>query len=157
MASICQAIACPHCGCAATEDEYYKIGEKFIWCFRCGYSYYKTINYEDDNDAVYNELAYEGHGVFYMVSKNGKRKNDGRRILNRPLSEQEIVEFIDELQDEDVDLTNSYFVTYENGSFTTIAGTPPEDFYMPFNDYKAKIGEGNMEVIVPIASLDSDE
>ncbi|TFJ91997.1 hypothetical protein [Lentibacillus salicampi] len=150
MGSICQSIACPHCGCSATEDDYYKTGERFIWCFRCGYTYYKTIDYTVGDVTPYNETEYKGHGMFYLVSKGKKRENDGRRILNRPLTEQEMNDFKAELQDEAVDLEKSYFVMYENGTFTTIAGNPPDDFYLPFDVYKNRVGKDNMEVIVPI-------
>ncbi|SFB30536.1 hypothetical protein SAMN04488072_11481 [Lentibacillus halodurans] len=153
MASVCSAIACPHCGCCATEDDHYKTGEKFIWCYRCGYSYYKTIDHVENHVPIYSETVYEGHGMFLLVSKDEKRETDGRRILNRPLTEQEMQAFQDAFQDDDVDLEKSYFVTYENGEFTTIAGTVPEDFYLPFEEYKIKRGEDNLEVIVPIESL----
>ncbi|RYG73347.1 hypothetical protein EU245_06555 [Lentibacillus lipolyticus] len=153
MASIYSGIACPHCGCCATEDDYYKTGEKFIWCFRCGYSFYRTIDYFDGNNPVYNETEHEGYGMVFVVSKDEETDDDGRTILNRPLSDKEMDEFKQLFLKENVDLKKSYFVTYENGEFTTIAGTPPEDFYIAFEDYKAKMGEGNLELIVPVPSL----
>ncbi|WP_106497322.1 hypothetical protein [Lentibacillus sp. Marseille-P4043] len=62
MASTYSAIVCPHCGCCATEDYYYSTDETLIWCYRCGYSYQKTIDHwKDENTPVFQENEYKGH------------------------------------------------------------------------------------------------
>lgn len=53
MASIIQPIGCPHCSCSATEDFYYKMGEEFIWCFRCGYYEKNQAYYDSGKNEVY--------------------------------------------------------------------------------------------------------
>ncbi|GGB34199.1 hypothetical protein F3157_05070 [Virgibacillus dakarensis] len=149
MASTYSAIACPHCGCCATEDYYYKTWEKFIWCYRCGYSYEKTIDYwKNANEPVYSEREYKGHGMC-LVHKRDKK--GFRKILHRTLTSEETSECLKAFLDEDVDLKESYFVTFENGIFTTLAGTPPKDFYLPYDEYKEKKEANNqqLEIILP--------
>lgn len=152
MASTYSAIACPHCGCCATEDDYYKSDEKLVWCYRCGYTFYRTIVNWVDNRAIFDETVYEGHGMLLLVKKDGEPE---RRILNRALTSKEMKEFSDAFLKDDVDLKKSYFVTYEDGVFTTIAGTTQEDFYLSFEEYKEKMGgkEEDLEIIVPVSSL----
>ncbi|WP_249869973.1 hypothetical protein [Oceanobacillus saliphilus] len=148
MASTYSAISCPHCNCCATKDDYYKTGEKFILCYRCGYSCSRTFDYLNGNEPVYQENEYKGHGVCLV------RKQDGtgtRNFFQRHLSSEEITKNIEALSEEGVDIENSYFVLFKNGVFKTLAGNPPEDFYLSFEDYKKKREENNqqLEVIVP--------
>ncbi|GAB3798460.1 hypothetical protein [Virgibacillus kimchii] len=151
MASIIQAIACPHCNCSATEDFYYKMGEKFIWCFRCGYYYEKIQDYydSDKNKIYYKENEYQGYGIFRLEKEDEESQ---QIIFHEPLNEKEIHSFTLQMQEEGVLLENSYFVLFENGEFQFLAGNPPEDFYLSFEDYKQKQEENgkNIVTILPL-------
>lgn len=143
MASFLSAIACPHCGCCSTEDDYYKLGEKFIWCFRCGYYYEKAVHLNESDEWVYSEKEYKGFGILCLYKEKEK---ESKTIFHRRLSSQEISDFSAEFSQEDVDLEKSYFVLYEDGEFTIVAGSLPNDFYIPFYDYK-ELKEANGEQV----------
>lgn len=149
MASTYSAIACPHCGCCATEDNYYKIGELFIWCYRCGYTYEKIIDYWNENEPVFLEKEYKGYGICRLHKENGGGFN---KILQRPLSSEEVNEYLDAFRKVDADLEKSYFTIFEEGEFQTLAGNPPEDFYLSFEAYKKKMeaNDQQLEIIVPV-------
>jgi len=147
MASIIQAIACPHCSCCATEDFYYKMGDKFIWCFRCGYYYEKTQAYYDSekNKIYFKENEYIGYGIFRIKKENDDEAQ--QTIFHEPLNEEEIHSFTLLMQEEDVLLEDSYFVLYKNDNFHFIAGSPPEDFYLPFEEYEQKQEENGKSIM----------
>lgn len=70
MGSVLQEIDCPRCGQEATSDFYYKTGEEYVHCQRCGYSYSATIINRDkklseltDEDWQIDELK-EPYGFF---------------------------------------------------------------------------------------------
>lgn len=139
MASTYSAIACPHCSCCAMEDCYYKIGERFIQCYRCGYTYIKIINYWNENTPLFMEKEYKGYGVLLVRKVDGKGV---RNFIQRPLSSEEVTENLEAFLEKDTDLEESYFVLFENGVFTTLSGNPPEDYYLSFEEYKNR-REGN--------------
>lgn len=147
MGSIYSAVECPQCACSATEDYYYKSNEKYIWCYRCGYSYENIIEeWEDANIPIYKKTIHEGHGMCVVVKKGGKGK---RIILNSAPTEKQIEKYLNYFEDSDVDVEKSYLVIFENNEFKTIAGVSPDNFYLPFESYK----EDEREVIVPVNSL----
>ncbi|HLR51518.1 MAG TPA: hypothetical protein VK072_01405 [Candidatus Avamphibacillus sp.] len=149
MASNYSAIACPHCNCCATEDDYYKTGEKFICCFRCGYNYEKIItSWKGDAEPVFTEKEQKGYGVCRVQKLDGKRST---KIYNRPLTNEEIIKQATEFLNEDINRDESYFVIYRDNEFLTLAGTPPKNFYIPFEEYKKDRESNNqqLEIIVP--------
>ncbi|WP_227937759.1 hypothetical protein [Alkalihalobacillus deserti] len=114
MASIYSAIKCPYCGRSAFEDDYYKSDEKYISCLRCGFNYSKTMKEGINNLFEYEEDRQEGHGVFSLVKKDGKRE---MRMLNYHLTNNDIDKYKKTFLEKDVDQEKSYLVTYEAETF----------------------------------------
>jgi Zn ribbon nucleic-acid-binding protein len=52
MGSIIDYIACPNCGQEAYNDYYYKTGEEYINCQKCGYHYSATYKTDDKGKFV---------------------------------------------------------------------------------------------------------
>jgi len=148
LASTYSAIACPHCGCCATQDYYYKTLEKFIYCFRCGYNYEKIITSWEGNKPIFTQKEQKGYGVCRIQKLDGERST---KIYNRPLSSEEIIKVATGFLHEDVNTDESYFVIFKDNEFLTLAGTPPKDFYIPFEEYKKDRESNNqqLEIIVP--------
>lgn len=153
MASIGFAIECPHCGRSAFEESYYKTWETFICCYRCGYNYSRTIKHESNNDIDYKESEHKGHGIVLLVNKDKTRE---LTMLNCTLLEKEIEAYKEEFLDENIDLESSHFIIYENGVFTTLLGSPTDNFQLSFEKYKEKMINKykdvyeDMEFMVPI-------
>lgn len=151
MASTISAIACPHCGCCATLDDQYKLDNKIIWCFRCGYYYEKVTKYIGDTDEFcIEENEYEGYGRYALVTKDGETKD--YILFHQKLSDEDIQSYLNKMQKSDVDLEQSYLVLFVDGEFQFLAGTIKEDFYLPFEEYKVKCEEKgeNVEIIIPV-------
>src|SRR5699024_11597778 len=71
-------------------------------------------------------------------------------LFRSPLADGEVQEYLDAFLKDDVNLEKSYFVTFEDGIFTTLAGNPPEDFYQPFETYKQQreANHQQLEIII---------
>lgn len=138
MASILFAVKCPHCGRSAFADDYYKTGEKFICCRRCGYNYSKLIKYETENSIEYKEIEWEGYGVILIVNKNGSRE---WTVFNYEITTGEIEELNKAITAEDVEQSQSYFVIFKDGKFTILFGNPTENFHLSFEEYTKKMAE----------------
>ncbi|MFE1242544.1 hypothetical protein ACFW35_00305 [Fictibacillus sp. NPDC058756] len=77
------------------------------------------------------------------------------QLFNSTVTEKQIEENKNIFMKEDTDKDRSYFVTFHNGVFNVISGTPPENFHLPFEEYKEKMRKkyGDFEyfdVLVPI-------
>lgn len=153
LASLGYAIKCPHCERSAFEENYYKTDETYIACYRCGYNYRRTMKEEIDGYIEHEEVEYNGFGVILLVKKNQFRE---LIMINDPMMEEEIESYKARFTAEDVDLENSYFVTFIDGVFTVLLGTPSENFHLPFQEYKEKMlmkykGKyDDMDLFVPI-------
>lgn len=55
MGSIMSEIECPNCGLDAVEDYYYKTGEQYVICQKCGYNYRAEIKDWKDGEPVWVE------------------------------------------------------------------------------------------------------
>lgn len=135
MASIYSAIECPHCGRTAIVDDYYKIGERFICCDRCGYSYSRVIERETDGTIDYKEESVGGHGVFMLVKKEGSGKIV---VLDREIDADTFDKYSKEYFTDEVDQDSSYLLTYTDGVFSTLLGKLPEDYLLPFKESQEK-------------------
>ena len=138
MASNISAIKCPHCGRSAIEDDYYKIDEKTIICYRCGYYYSKKINDFTTSPIEFIEEEYEGGGVFILVKKDGDKQVT---IFDGEIPRESFNEYQKEFLQDDVDQEKSFLTTYKEGIFTIHCGTPSENFHLPFEEYKVKMQE----------------
>lgn len=111
MGSVLSEIECPQCGCEeCSSDFYYKSGEEYIFCVRCGYSYTNDIVNRDLYDKSENwtpqfkTTEKNGMGVFkYSSTGSGYaitgiyKKNDAKSMSKDILkhneeSEDKIVE-----------------------------------------------------------------
>lgn len=136
MASNIYALKCPCCGRSAFEDYYYKSGEQYTFCLRCGFNYTKTIkNYTVEN-IEYREEKNDGHGVFILVNKDGSRKN---MMLNSNITDEQLEKYKASFMDDNVNQEKSYLVSYKDGVFTILLGNPSENFYLPFEEYREKV------------------
>ena len=152
MASNIFARECPQCGRSAIEDNYYKSGETYIVCYRCGYSYSKKIVKRTKSSVEYKEVEFEGYGVISIVKKDGDRTV---MMIDSILTLEEIDNYRDDLSKDDIDQKKSFMVTYNEGVFTIKYGTPSKNFHLPFEQYKAKMikkyGEDEYsDILVPI-------
>jgi hypothetical protein len=145
------ALKCPCCGRSAIEDYYYRTGEKYTFCIRCGYNYSKTIENETANSIEYGEEKYDGHGVFVLANKDGSCK---RMLLNSRITYEKLEEYTASFKEENVIQEKSYLVTHKDGEFTILLGNPPENFHLSFEEYRekmfAKYGVPEYEFMVPI-------
>lgn len=151
MASNIYAIKCPCCGRSAIEDHYYKTGEQYTFCPRCGYNYSKTIKTYTDKGIEYIEEENNGHGVFILAYKDGSRQNT---LIDTPISDEALEEYKESLRQDSVNLEKSYLVLYKDGIFNVLAGHPPDNFYLSFEEYRekmfAKYGIPDYDFMVPI-------
>lgn len=151
MASIMYAIKCPGCERSAFVDDYYKTNEKYIFCMMCGYYYTKTIEKYIENSIKYKEEECKGYGMFVLENKDGSCE---KVILNDSLTVAQLEELKASLMEGDVNQEKSYLISFENGVFTILFGTPPENFHLSFEEYRkkmiAKYGVPEYGFMVPI-------
>lgn len=139
MASIIFARECPQCGRSAVEDNYYKTDETTIICYRCGYYYSKKIEEWTKTSMKHKEVTDEGHGIMSTVDKEGEKTVT---ILNRALTQEELDQYRQVFNNNNnINQEKSFLVTYKDGVFTIQYGTPSENFYLPFQQYKEKMIE----------------
>lgn len=74
-------------------------------------------------------------------------------MLNE-ITDEQLEEYRMSCLDDKVDPERSYLVSYKDGIFTILFGSPPENFYLPFEEYKEKMtrkyGAPEYEIMVPI-------
>src|SRR4051812_5844878 len=110
MASIMLYTKCPQCSGIAVMDDYYKIGDQYIWCERCGFSYTKEQDHYDskENKIYFKEEETKGYGMFKIVNKEGKSR---LFPINNPLTEEQIKEYKEEMDRDDIDQEKCYLVS----------------------------------------------
>lgn len=136
MGSNISAVKCNNCGRSAIEDFYYKTNEKYTFCRRCGYNYTKKIIRETANHIEFEEDERKGHGVLLLVKKDEICQT---MLFNSTVTKKQIEENKALFMSEETDQEKSYFVTFNNGVFDIIVGNPPENFHLPFEEYKEKM------------------
>ena len=135
MASILCDVKCPCCEWSVLEDYYYKTGERYIICSRCGLDYKRLLYHTDEKGFEYREEINGGHGVFVLKKKDGSQV---RMILNSRITDEEIEEYKSRFVKDEVNQQDSYLLSFEYGVFTLLLGTPPENFFLPFEEYETK-------------------
>ncbi|MDQ0156246.1 hypothetical protein [Robertmurraya andreesenii] len=151
MASNIYATKCPCCGRSAIEDYYYKTGEQYTICIRCGYNYSKTIKKWTTDCLEYKEEENEGNGVVVLEEKGGNRK---KILLDSVVTDEQLEDYKTSFWAENINQEKSYVVLFKDGVFTVFLGYPPENFYLSFEDYRekmfAKYGYPDYDFMVPI-------
>lgn len=137
MASIMQNRACPKCGGIAIEDDYYKIGELYIYCYCCGYYFIRKQEFYDkeENRVSYLEEEGGGFGIFLLAKKDGTKS---LYPLEAPLSDENLSEYKETLENNEIDKENSYLVSYGDGLFTTLFGEVPEKYRISYEEFQRK-------------------
>ncbi|AOV07334.1 hypothetical protein [Sporosarcina ureilytica] len=138
MGSIICATKCPNCGRSAIQDYYYRSDEKTIVCYRCGFYLKRQIQDIYASPTKYKEERYDGYGVFRLVNKDGKRTTT---IFSCQLKENDIEKYVNEFSGDAVNQEKSFLVTYTDGDFKILCGTPTENWHLPFEAYKKKMLE----------------
>ncbi|WP_026699788.1 hypothetical protein [Salibacterium aidingense] len=131
IASVLERIACPNCSCVALEDFYYKIGETYILCNRCGYQYARELKLGPDRKERFEENEIIGFGCSQIVNKDGSTE---REIFREPISSDTIQQFRYEWNKGTTNQEKSFLLSFENGIFTPLIGTPPKDFLKPYDE-----------------------
>ncbi|WP_088007084.1 hypothetical protein [Indiicoccus explosivorum] len=136
MASNMYATECPQCGRSAIVDEYYKRGDRYLTCWRCGYCHTVENRAFHEKDGVgFEEEVCPGFGVFVW-----RGKKDGYQITMLGKFDEALErEYMEKFHEEGTDQETSYFVRYDEGRFKVLAGKPTENFHLPFDVYRDKM------------------
>ncbi|MGG1397612.1 hypothetical protein ABE288_07220 [Bacillus salipaludis] len=137
MASILINRACPQCGGIAIDEDYYKIGERYIYCYCCGYHYIREQLYYDnkENRVHYKEEECLGFGIFRLINKNG---TSTIYPLESPITDELIAVYKGKLENNEVNREKCYLISYCDGVFTTLFGDVPEKYRIHYEEYKKK-------------------
>ncbi|MEH7440318.1 hypothetical protein V7182_22985 [Neobacillus drentensis] len=137
MASIMQNCSCPKCGGISIEDDYYKIGELYIYCYCCGYYFIRKQEFyeKEENRVHYKEEECGGFGIFLLAKKDGSKS---LFPLEAPLTDEKLGEYKEKLDNAEVDIENSYLVSYSDGIFNTLFGDVPEKYRISYEEYQKK-------------------
>ena len=135
MASIMLYSKCPKCAGIAILDDYYKIGDKYLWCERCGYNYQKEQDYYDAtiNQIFYKETEQIGYGMFKIANKEGKKQ---LVPIHSPLTKELIEEFKMEMEREEIDKEKCYLVSYTDDKLEILFGEVPEIYFLTYDEYE---------------------
>jgi len=135
MASIMLYWKCPHCAGIAVMDDYYKIGDQYLWCERCGYSYQKEQDYYDSqkNEIFFKETEQIGYGMFKIVNKEGKSQ---LVPIHSILTDERIEAYKKEMEREDIDKEKCYLVSYKDNELKVLFGEVPELYFYTYDEYK---------------------
>jgi len=151
MGSNIYATKCQNCGRSAIEDYYYRTGEYYTYCLRCGHYIEKTIESYTNDKVSYTEKINVGHGIFRVVNKDGSREGT---LFETPPTDEQLEGFRETFFKDSVNQAKSYLVTYNDGEFKVLLGSPPANFYLSFEEYKekmfAKYGKSEYDFMVPI-------
>ena len=135
MGSVQDYGKCKDCGGVRFIDDYWKTGEQYNHCMRCGSGASYTLKRNEDNPAikdaegryVYNEEVHQGHGIYGIYDKESGFGQVG--TFNKAITEDTIEEFGKIIEQDDVDEERSYLAKWEDGKQTLLLGTniPPEN------------------------------
>lgn len=137
MASMMVNRACPQCGGLAIDDDYYKIGERYIYCYCCGYTYIREQYFDEvENKIKLKEEESKGYGMFRLAKKDGSKD---LYSIDTPITKELINEYKEKLEkDNEIDLEKSYLVSYSDGEFTVLFGEVPSRYLISYEEYKRK-------------------
>lgn len=135
MGSVQSLVQCPKCGGYMYDDYYYRTGEEYRYCKRCGVSQSWTLERDknggarrDDSGKLIGKYSESGgYGVAYIVS--GERHVGALYSLTGPLSEQDKENFLKCVRENDSE-GESYLVTFDpsTNKLTQVFGKMPPDF-----------------------------
>jgi hypothetical protein len=142
MGSIMVNRACPQCRGLAIEDDYYKIGEKYIYCYCCGYTFIREQYFDEiENKIKIKEVESSGYGIFSFAKKDGSNQLVS---IHTPITDELINEYKVRMENEDGDSEKSYLVSYSDGEFNILFGNVPKRYLISYEEYKK---EGYLNVL----------
>lgn len=145
MGSVQDYGKCKDCGGVRFIDDYWKTGEQYNHCMRCGCSASYTLKRNEDGSVMkdaegkfqWNEEVHQGHGVYGIFHKESGVGQVG--TFNQPITEETIEEFRKIFDEEDVDKERSYLAKWEDGKQTLLLGTTiPEQNSWDYDDLMKK-------------------
>lgn len=144
MGSVMDYEKCKECGGVQFVDFYYKTGEEYRSCLRCGiHETYKLIR--DENGVVldknekfqYQHIKTKGYGVYGLYYKDSGVSQFG--VFTEPITEEVIAEFCDIFSKPEVDKKRSYVAKFENNKQTVLLGEVLDDENtMDFDEFMKK-------------------
>lgn len=128
--------ACPQCNGLAIDDDYYKVGKRYIYCYCCGYTYIREQYFdEEENKSKLRDIESKGCGMFRLAKKDGPGH---LYSIDIPITDELIDEYKGKLENDEVDQEKSYLVSYSEGMFTVLFGNVPEKYLISYEDYRQK-------------------
>lgn len=135
MGSVMDYVACPQCGGTMFTDYYYKSGEEYWMCKRCGKHGKIEIIRDDEGNVVFDEkgkLQYKeedvkGYGCAKIaVTGHGASLS----CLGSPITEDDKKNFFELLEGDEVDKSQSYLSSWndETQKVEMIYGEDPKLF-----------------------------
>lgn len=155
MGSVIDYEACPKCKGLMMTDTYYKSGEEYHFCYRCGYHLAWEMKRDDNGEIIFinqngfevpdmKETIYEGHGSYRIMPKEGAGQSGG---FDEPITQEQIDEFEKIFNQDDVDQSTSYLIRFEDGNAEILFGNPPDDVLLSFDEFDKKMMEDSPEDI----------
>lgn len=132
MGSVQDYNECKKCSGINMLISYYKSGELYQHCERCGSYEADTLKRDENDELVKNEeglyiLEHEskvGHGTYMICSKDEHCRGGW---LDAPLTDQSVEDFAEVFKKDDTDLEKSYVAKWENGKQTLLFGSKIPD------------------------------
>lgn len=147
MGSVQDYQKCEKCGGVRFVDFYYKTGEEYSFCQRCGESRNYQIQRNDQGEALFDTNGYlkfeekieKGYGTFAIVQKNGVGQVGS---FNQPIPEETIQEFKKIFEGDEIDTERSYLAAWENGQQKLLYGKAiPDINTLGFDEWNQKMME----------------
>ena len=116
MGSVIDYAKCPQCGGVVCDDYYYKTGEKYYHCMRCGrWGSVKLPRTDKEKAQLLDGSKYlvshgDGYGRGYIAAKNGASMSFS---LKEPYSEEIEKQFLEAMKDKKVDVESSYLTSWD--------------------------------------------
>lgn len=162
MGSVMSEEKCKACNGVLFVDYYYKSGEEYSFCHRCGMSESFTLVRDEKGRAIKDEEGNwkfqhekkEGHGVYGIFSVESGVGQVG--TFNDPITEETIKEFREIFAQSDVDEERSYLAKWEDGKQTLLLGNGLQDIHtMDYEDLVEKWAEeARIANLIPAVGLE---
>ena len=133
MGSVMDYVECSQCGGAMFTDYYYKSGEEYWICKRCGKHGKVELVRDEERNVIFDErgnpkYCEEDVASFGCAKITIKGHGASLSCFNKPITEEDKQAFFKMLEDEKVDKEQSYlsFWNAETGKVEMIYGQDPK-------------------------------
>ena len=131
MGSVISYEKCSQCGGVYSIDYYYRTGEEYRFCQRCGKVHNHAIVrdensnycYDEDGKLKFEDVISQGYGCMALASKGFKTVYH----LEKPVDEETKKEYLEIIEEEEIDKDNCYLTMWDEGKKEVVAvfGTLP--------------------------------